>query len=251
MHFRPYPVLTLIAIPALALLIALGVWQVKRAEWKAGLIEDFERAVAAPPMSFDRALCTLAGSPQSPFPAQLRHPIDGASVVDGPLIGWPPPGPQFRMYGQSNSGAAGWRRLVVAHPPECLASEGLILIEGPFEVFVPGQAEALLDPGPPPRRYSIAEWPAKPAFALNNAPETNDWHWFDAAAMERYLDIPQLNSRFYLAIMPDKLPNALARTPPATHYGYAVTWFGIAIAFVVIYAVFHARAGRLRFGKQA
>jgi cytochrome oxidase assembly protein ShyY1 len=32
MHFRPFPVLTIIAIPALAALISLGVWQLQRAE---------------------------------------------------------------------------------------------------------------------------------------------------------------------------------------------------------------------------
>jgi surfeit locus 1 family protein len=58
-----------------------------------------------------------------------------------------------------------------------------------------------------------------------------------------------LNNRFYLRAFNGQLPDKLTRTPPVTHYGYAVTWFGMAIAFLVIYAAFHARAGRLRFGK--
>jgi cytochrome oxidase assembly protein ShyY1 len=88
-------------------------------------------------------------------------------------------------------------------------------------------------------------------FTLDNDAADNDWHWFDAAAMAAYLGVPKVDDRFYLAVLPDALPANLDRTPPETHYGYAITWFGMAIVFVVIYAVFHARAGRLRFGKRA
>lgn len=49
MYFRPFPILTIIAVPALAALIALGVWQVQRASWKADLIVQFEQAAKAEP----------------------------------------------------------------------------------------------------------------------------------------------------------------------------------------------------------
>ena len=44
MYFRPYPILTIIAVPALAALVALGVWQSQRAGWKAGEIAKIGRA---------------------------------------------------------------------------------------------------------------------------------------------------------------------------------------------------------------
>lgn len=242
MYFRPYLILTLIAIPALALLVTLGVWQLQRAEWKAGQIADFEASKTETPVqSLDEALC---GS------ADRSRPISGPVVVADMLMSWPSAGATFRMYGQDESGAAGWRHLVVSVPPDCIADKGRVLVEGPFETFLPGGRQALIDPGPAPARYAITSWPEKPIFALGNTPAKNDWHWFDAKAMSDYLDVP-INSGLYLAIQPDALPAHLARTPPETHYGYAITWFGIAIAFVVIYALFHARAGRLRFGKQA
>jgi surfeit locus 1 family protein len=242
MLFKPFPILTLIAIPALALLIGLGVWQLQRAEWKADLIADFERSkTEAPIHSLSQALCDSG---------DRSRPISGAVVVGGALASWPPAGAAFRMYGQDASGAAGWRHLVVSTPPACIDDKGRILIEGPFERFIPGGRQALIDPGPEPAHYTIANWPEKPMFALDNSPPKNDWHWFDAKAMADYLDVP-INREFYLAIMPGELPAHLARTPPGTHIGYAVTWFGMAIAFVVIYALFHARAGRLRFRKRA
>jgi len=39
--------------------------------------------------------------------------------------------------------------------------------------------------------------------------------------------------------------------PPQRHFGYAITWWGLAIALGVIYAVFHHSQGRLRFRKSA
>jgi surfeit locus 1 family protein len=87
-------------------------------------------------------------------------------------------------------------------------------------------------------------------FAAANSPETNDWHWFDAAQMAAALGVSQINDQLYLAAMPETMPLHLTRTPPATHIGYSATWYGMAMAFVVIYAVFHARAGRLRFTKR-
>lgn len=98
--------------------------------------------------------------------------------------------------------------------------------------------------------YLLSAWPRRGMFALDNDPANNDWHWFDAPEMAKALGVPEINDRFYLSVMPESLPAHLSRTPPATHIGYALTWFGMAVALVVIYGVFHARAGRLRFGRQ-
>lgn len=248
MYFRPFPVLTLIAIPAVAALVWLGAWQSGRAEWKAGLIEDYERTAASPPQPVEMALCTLAEGELTD--QDLYRPIDGASV--GKLLGqWPPEGIAIRMFGQDPAGTAGWRRLVLAKPPPCLVERGMLVVEGAFEPFVPGEAPQAPAASPmPPARYTVAMWPAKAIFAAPNSPETNDWHWFDAAEMARAFGVPRINDRIYLAVMPETMPAHLIRTPPATHMGYSATWYGMAIAFVVIYALFHARAGRLRFGRQ-
>jgi surfeit locus 1 family protein len=96
-------------------------------------------------------------------------------------------------------------------------------------------------------RYVVTQWPTKGAMEAANAPKTNDWHWFDVQRMAYALDTPKLNDRYYLAPFSGQLPDALARVPAAQHYGYAITWFGMAAALLVIYAAFHARAGRLRF----
>ena len=35
--------------------------------------------------------------------------------------------------------------------------------------------------------------------------------------------------------------------PPQRHFGYAITWWGLAIALLAVYLAFHHQKGRLRF----
>jgi surfeit locus 1 family protein len=233
MHFRPFPVLTLFAIPGLAALLWLGAWQVSRAEWKSGLISDFERAATEEPVSLDDALCGPDGDPIGKVVA-----INEAE------------GLQLRVFGQSAAGQAGWRIYQVAHPA-CSSSTGGVLVETGFEPFQIGEEprSAPARPANTAGKYIVEPWPRRSPFAAENAPERNEWHWFDASAMSDFLNAGPIEQNVVLAKL-EGMPADLTRTPPATHIGYAVTWFGMAIALVVIYGVFHARAGRLRFGRQ-
>lgn len=225
MYFRPFPILTIIAVPALAALIALGVWQTQRAGWKADLIQQFAEAAKAEPQSPETALCT--GTPK-----------EGA-VVAPPAAS----GPMLRMFGHDAEGTAGWREFQAVQ-----LSCGAVLVETGFEVLAIGGAPP---PGAraAPDRFLVQHWPEKSFMAPENAPADNEWHWFDAPQMATRLDAAPLNAAFILTPL-SGTPDFLVRTPPESHIGYAVTWFGMAIAFAVIYGVFHARAGRLRFRKR-
>ncbi|MFT3724702.1 MAG: SURF1 family protein [Hyphomonadaceae bacterium] len=228
MYFRPYPILTFIAIPALAALITLGVWQSQRAEWKAQLISRFEQAAKADPQPPEAVLC--GGKTE-------------AGVVVSPPVGV---GKALRMFGHDASGVAGWRLFQAVTLP-C----GPVLAETGFEVLDiggPGAALPVVREAKPAARFLIEPWPEKPLMAADNAPDRNEWHWFDATGMAADLGVPALSVPFILTPL-SGMPDFLTRTPPETHIGYAVTWFGMAIAFAVIYALFHVRAGRLRFGK--
>ncbi len=228
MYFRPYPILTLLAIPALAALIALGVWQSQRAGWKAGLIANFEQASKAEPRPPEAILC--GGKPE-------------AGIVVSPPAGG---GKALRVFGHDAGGVAGWRLFQAVATP-C----GAVLAETGFEVLDiggPGGALPVTKTPGPVSRFLVEPWPEKPLMAADNAPERNEWHWFDAHGMARELGVAGLDIPFILTPLTG-MPDFLTRTPPETHIGYAVTWFGMAIAFAVIYALFHVRAGRLRFGK--
>lgn len=234
MYFRPLPVLTLFAIPALALLLWLGAWQLGRAEWKQGLIDDFERAAAASALSLDDALCGSDADPTGKVVA-----IEGGD------------GLQIRVFGQNSAGQAGWRLFQALHPV-CYSASGGVLVETGFDPLLIGGGPPYIAPAvaaDAADKHIVQPWPGRSAFAIDNAPERNEWHWFDGPAISRFLSNGPIDQRYILTKF-DGMPAHLVRTPPATHIGYAVTWFGMAIALVVIYGIFHARAGRLRFGRQ-
>ena len=238
MTFRPYPVMTLFIIPALGLLVWLGVWQLQRAEWKKGLIADFASQSAAPPISLEAALCAA----RNPVGAILAPADIAARLAAEPFASTT----AVRMFGHSAAGEAGWTLYRPIEPPGCSDAREPILVEAGFEPLQPQPGEPVWRP---PGRYVVTAFPVRNAFAPDNAPSTNDWHWFDANSLASVFHIARLETRYYLIGLYGQ-PDDLTRVPPAQHYGYAITWFGLAIGLLVIYGVFHSRAGRLSFRKQ-
>ena len=147
------------------------------------------------------------------------------------------------MFGHNAAAVAGWREFQATN-----LSCGAVLTQTGFEALQISSAPPVEKVVTPPIRYIVEPWPEKSFMAAENAPARNEWHWFDAPLMAASLDAAPLNAAFILTPL-EGTPDFLTRTPPETHIGYAVTWFGMAIAFLVIYGLFHARAGRLRFGK--
>ena len=227
MYFRPFPILTIIAVPALISLVGLGVWQSERAGEKANQIAAFQQHMQAPPLTQEQA-CT-------------------AGLSDSQII--PPPiaeGATLRVFGHQADGTAGWKHYQAAEI--CGAP---VLVETGFDALAIGGPGAAM-PGTvsarAPDRFIVTPWPDRPLMAAPNSPDRNEWSWFDAPAMIKALGLPTLDTRHVLTPL-EEMPDYLVRTPPETHVGYAVTWFGMAIVFAVIYGLMHMRAGRLRFGK--
>lgn len=243
MTFRPLPILTLIAIPAFAAMIWMGMFEVQRAYWKAGLIADYQKMAASAPQPLGELLC----GPESALDKIFGHSIRAADV-EAALASEAASQP-VRMFGHADAGEAGWRLLEIAAPPPCIAQDGPLLVEAGFETLNHAKTTYARAPAPPDR-YTVQRWPAKSMFAPKNYVDTDDWHWFDAPAIAKALGALRINSNFYLAVVTG-LPDEYVAMPPARHWGYAITWFGMAAAFLVIYAVFHMRAGRLSFKKGA
>ena len=110
MMFKPFLGLTLITAPVLAVLIWLGVWQIQRAEWKAGLIADYERAISEPAASASTYLC--------------RDEPAAGKVVAKPDTG----GKDLRVFGHDAAGDAGWR-IFQASRHICPGFPGGVLVE--------------------------------------------------------------------------------------------------------------------------
>lgn len=242
MVFRPLPILTIAVLPIFAVLLWLGVWQAQRAGWKAGLIAEYERNVDVRPRTLTDLLCSAAAPVEGEF-------VD-AGEVQARLSAVPGSSRPIRMFGHAGTGEAGWRLLESIPGPACASAGGRILVETGLERLQTGTLPPLPEVTEPPARYVVTPWPERAWMAADNDVAGNDWHWFDADAMTAFLGAGSLETRFYLSESRG-LPDFLERTPPSRHIGYSATWFGMAAALIVMYAAFHARAGRLKFGRDA
>ena len=232
MSFRPSLAVTLVVLPALAILIALGVWQVERLHWKEALIARIaERAADAPmPLEDAMALATKMPEAQRDEIEFRRVRISGEIAPTAPVT--------FATLDADNV-----RRALVP-----VRAEGALVF---LDVRTPdGQkplgGAAAFD-GAGVLRFG------KPAndYTPPNDPVGEQWFWPDlkAAAAARNLPDP---APFFLAVEQAGGPPNPAATPVLSnnHLGYAFTWFGLAIGLVGVYLVWHHKNGRLSFAKQ-
>ncbi|MFN3946264.1 MAG: SURF1 family protein [Allosphingosinicella sp.] len=136
---RAVPILpTLVVAAAVAVMVALGFWQMDRAAWKAELLQDLREARTLPPIDLDAA----------PLNAARGHPFRRAEVtcVYGPAM----PQPQA---GRNRQGATGYRYLVPCHPaphgaPPLLVDIGFARSPDALrEVRIAGRFEGTLSSG--------------------------------------------------------------------------------------------------------
>jgi surfeit locus 1 family protein len=230
--FHPRLVPTLFTIPALIILVGLGTWQVQRLHWKEGLIAQRDRMVAAPPITPPQ---TLAEAVQN----QFRHVAD-----DGVLLN----DKEIFLAAASEGGGSGYQVLTPLQEPGgriIFVNRGFI----PLELKDPAKRVA----GEPSGTVHIAGLlrvpPAeKPTFFLpNNRPDLDLWFWVDLPAMAKAAGVPDA-APFYIDA--DKTPNpggwpqggVTNLELPNDHLQYAITWYALAVALLVIYVLYHRRA---------
>jgi surfeit locus 1 family protein len=227
--FRPLPVLTLLAIPALALLVWLGSWQWTRMGEKADEIAAWASRPDVAPINWVTALC------------DIRASFDGRHVLppDGVLAA------EIRFHGRSASGALGWRIMSPVPAPTCLsvASGEFILVQTGFETF---RGDRLSSPS----TLTILRPPEPGRFDAENNRETAEFFRFDPADLTAAMDGVPIFSDVWLIESDNEMPPHLADVPPGQHLGYALTWWGLAIGLVGIYLLIHVQAGQLRFTRR-
>jgi surfeit locus 1 family protein len=216
-------VLTVLAAVLLGVLLALGVWQVQRMQWKEGLIAGAEAAADKPPLplaealkvenpEFRRVVLTCRGLSAAPY-VELQSIMDGeggvrlvsACAVDG--------GPTLLV-------DRGFVSAEVSARPSVKAADTMpVVIAG------------VLRRSPPPS-------------AMTPPPAGNHFYGRDAEAMARALKIEGAVSPFTVFATTSTNPDWLALKPSAppaafsnNHLGYALTWFGLAAALIAFYGV--------------
>jgi len=227
---RRFPVgLTFATAIGLAILIGLGLWQVKRLAWKEALLVRIAALQTAPPRPLTPLLDQMAAGADLDF---------ARVVVDCPGLG---SAPFVQLYSVREAGAG--VRLISA----CKVASGhygAILVD---RGFLPDGAAArpAVDPAAqaPVRMIGVLRRPEPANFVTPKNDLAGD-HWYsrDAAAMARALKAPTPAPMFLMAEVSSN-PELRALNPaplpadiPNRHLEYAVTWFGLAAALACVYA---------------
>lgn len=227
MRFRPLPVLTFFTLVGLVVLVLLGTWQYQRYSEKIGADPD----------------------DLTPVQTLRFEPLDLAGAM------------AQQVYGIADSEPV-WRRFVPARRTDTgeLVLLGLDATGGPNPV-----ALALAEVGPVERTVRI--FPRAGRSAGRNRPEQDRWYVYNRAGMlARYgledgpvpvaepVELIVYNaadlSQSRLTENPYAAPKPIDPLPPQRHFGYAITWWGLAAALLVMYFVFHHARGRLRFRQE-
>jgi surfeit locus 1 family protein len=222
----------LFTVPAVLILIALGGWQVQRLHWKEGLIAQRDAAVIAPPIAPPRSLDEARG-------LEFRH-IAAEGVFRNDK--------ERYLAASSDSGEPGYQvltPLVMSDGRTMFVNRGFV----PSELKDPAKrAAGELDGSR--RVVGLLRLPpaTKPSFFLpDNRPDLNLWFWVDLPEMAKTAGVAA-PVPFYVDA--DKTPNPggwpkggiTSLDLPNDHLQYAITWFSLAVALIVIYVLYHRDA---------
>lgn len=228
---------SLIAGCGVAVLCALGLWQLERLAWKSALIETLEHQLAEPPVPLP---ADLTGAPSLDF---RRVTASGRLVGDRVLY----------LTAGSPTGRAGLRALA----PLRLADRDEALLVDLGWLPINRKDEALALPGGELRLDGVLRAPEPPNWLTPvNDPLRNAWKWLDLPAMAAALDLPAVAPVMLRAERIDAADGTpvlagLERGPATAelrndHLQYAVTWFALAAAMAVVYILFIRRDRRDR-----
>jgi surfeit locus 1 family protein len=228
--FRPTLWPTLFSVPAFIMLIGLGTWQVQRLHWKQDLIDKLQsRSVAAavaPPAD---------GTPLEDF--EYRHVrVVGTFRHDH----------EFFLVNRSLNGNPGLHVLTPLVP--AAGGDAIIVDRGwvPFEHSNPKDRAGGQVTGPVTVDGIVRLQKAPGYFIPANEPAKNAWFYVDTAAMAATAGIP-LRAGYYILAGKSDLPGGY---PVAhqwrldirnDHLQYAITWYSLALALLVIYILYHHR----------
>ena len=221
-----------------AILLSLGVWQVKRLAWKEALLARIAALQTAPPEPLQVVLNRFSPS------GAVQGQVDFVRVQTVcPTLQQTP---TLKLYAILD-GVLG-DRLITACPLQGGRFRSLLVDRG----FIDADHLGAVGAGPALdvalvgvlRRPEPANWLSPP-----NTPAKNDWHTRDIAAMAAALHAPEpapviLMLERPAAAPPGPKPAAIPTDIPNNHLGYALTWFGLAAGLVGTYVAGLLRARR-------
>ena len=208
----------LVGFLGVAVLVALGVWQLQRLDWKRGVLAELEVRLAAAPVPV----------PDHPDPVADRYLRVRA---EGALL----PG-EIHVYAAGPGGKVGYR---VVAPFELPDGRRILLDRG----FVPvADKDAPRPPGPLAVTGNLV-WPDDGPPDPDRA--KNVWTGRDVPLMAADLGTaPVLVVAAAVEPAGGPVPLPVSVAIPNDHLGYAMTWFGLAAVWTLMTVLWLSRIKR-------
>jgi surfeit locus 1 family protein len=219
------------AAAAFVVLLLLGLWQLDRKAWKEGLIATIEQRLSAPPVSlpapptWPRLTATEDEFLHVAMTAEFLNDREALVFTSGSALR------------EGSSGPGYW-----VFMPARLAGGALVMVN---RGFVPeGKRDRAARPDAavagPINMVGVLRWPEPPGlFTPAGDPTRNIWFSRDSNAIAAAKDVGV--APFYLELESPDPPGGLPRTGrlhptlPNNHFGYALTWLGLACVLVGVY----------------
>jgi surfeit locus 1 family protein len=230
----------LFALLCLTLFIGLGTWQLERKAWKDKLIAALTERLAAPPQPLPPA---ASWDRLDPADAEFRRVAFRAEFL--------PPNPNARNNEARVNTAGSGLRDDIKEPgyfvfaPARLADGRIVVVN---RGFVAGHANADTKPVPRPESpvdiVGVLRWPERRGWFVPAYDGRNDvWYarsLFEMTSQKEW----DTTAPFYVeqeSPVPAggvPKPGALRLNLPNNHLQYALTWYGLAIVLVGVFAAF-------------
>ena len=230
--FRPRLWPTLITVPAVLVLIGLGTWQVQRLYWKEALIAERQAGFTGPVTPWSEAANRL--------PQLYWHRVSasGQFLNDRELV----------LAARSMNGNAGYHIVTpfaIEGGPVLLVDRGWVPLDRKDPATrSQGQLEGTVSVTGILRPGHQKNW-----LTPDNEPDKNFWFWIDIPAMARAARVQDrvVQDGFLEA---DAMPNPggfpiggqTRINLPNDHLQYAITWYALAGALIVIYFLYSTGA---------
>ncbi len=206
----------------LAILIGLGVWQLQRLQWKLGILAAIDHAEASPaiPLPAHPAQFTKVRAEGRFIPGkQARYGADVRDTPIGPVLG---------------------SRVI---EPLDRAGQAPLLVDRGWAPDGP-----VAEPTGPVTVEGYIRTPDRPGlFSATDDSVKRLFYTLDPAKIGAALGLPSEAPYTLVAMGPDAGPpvpaTALPR-PPNDHLNYALTWFGLALSLLVVFAAYCRKALR-------
>jgi len=224
---RKFPIgLTIASVIGIAILIGLGVWQVKRLHWKEALLAKIAALEAAAPIPVNRALAGGVASTELDF---VRVSASCPDIETTPYL---------KLYAVRE--VAGFRLItpcaLAAGPYKTILVDRGFVAQDQIQNFKTGQGRKLEQP----IVGVLRKGDIRNFLTPDNAPGQGLWYWRDIPAMAASLGVKDPAPTFLMLERP--APQGFGPTPapipadiPNNHLQYALTWFGLALSLLGVY----------------